>query len=82
MSPSLTVQPGKSLAKRNEGLVGEGLYAPVDNIINYYDALALMKLIGNEQFDFRQRYQAVLRQKQQGLQQYAESINGLGVGRQ
>ena len=82
VSPSLTVQPGKSLAKRNEGLVGEGLYAPVDNIINYYDALALMKLIGNEQFDFRQRYQAVLRQKQQGLQQYAESINGLGVGRQ
>jgi hypothetical protein len=24
----------------------------------------------------------VLRQKQQGMQQYAESINGLGVGRQ
>jgi len=81
-SPSLTVQQGQSLAKRNAGPVGRNLYAPVDGIINYYDSLALMKLLSNEQFDFRQRYQAVARQKQQGLQQFAESINGLGVGRQ
>ena len=81
VSPSLTVQPGKSLADR-KGSGGGKLYAPVDDIINYYDRLALMKLLTNEQFDFQQRYQAVLRQKQQGLQQYAESINGLGVGRQ
>jgi hypothetical protein len=81
-SPSLTVQKGKSLAQRNAGMVGTKLYAPIDDIIDYYDALAVMKLLGNEQFDFRQRYQAVVRQRQQGLQQYAESINGLGVGRQ
>lgn len=81
VSPSLSVQHGKSLAKRKESGGGK-LYAPVDDIINYYDRLALMGLLGNEQFSFRERYQAVLRQKQEGLQLYGESINGLGVGRQ
>jgi hypothetical protein len=81
ISPSLSVQKGESLASRKQSGGGK-LYAPVDDIINYYDRLALMKLLTNERFDFRQRYQAVLRQKQQGLQQYAESINGMGVGRQ
>ena len=81
VSPSLAVQQGKSLAERKQSGGGK-LYAPVDDIINYYDRLALMKLLSNQQFDFRQRYQAVLRQKQVGLQQYAESINGMGVGRQ
>ena len=81
ISPSLSGKPGQSLAKRTEGPGGK-LYAPVDDIINYYDRLALMKLLTNDQFTFRERYQAVTRQKQQGLQQWAESINGLGVGRQ
>jgi hypothetical protein len=81
VSPSLAVQQGKSLADRKQSGGGK-LYAPVDDIINYYDRLALMKLLTNQQFDFRQRYQAVLRQKQVGLQQYAESVNGMGVSRQ
>lgn len=81
VSPSLSVQQGKSLADRKESGGGK-LYAPVDDIINYYDRLALMQLMKNPDFDFLQRFQAVARQKQVGLQQYAESVNGLGVGRQ
>ena len=81
VSPSLEVQKGKSLAARKQSGGGK-IYAPVDDIINYYDRLALMGLLTNQQFTFRERYQAVLRQKQQGLQEYAESVTGLGVGPQ
>ena len=81
VSPSLSVQKGKSLAQRAQSGGGD-LYKPVDDIINYYDRLALMGLMQQPQFSFIERYRAVLRQKQQGMQQYAESVNGLGVGRQ
>ena len=54
----------------------------MDDIIDYYDRLALMGLMQQPQFSFIERYRGVLRQKQQGMQQYAESINGMGVGRQ
>ena len=82
VSPSLTAQPGKSLAERKKTAVGGAIYKPIDNIINYYDAMGVAALLREERFGFATRYQAVLRQKQQGLQQYAESINGMGVGRQ
>lgn len=82
VSPSLTAQPGQSLAQRKKTAVGNAIYEPIDDIIDYYDAMGVAALLREERFDFATRYQAVLRQKQQGLQQYAESINGLGVGRQ
>ena len=81
VSPSLSVQKGKSLAQRAKSGGGD-LYKPMDDIINYYDRLALMGLMQQPQFSFIERYRGVLRQKQQGMQQYAESINGMGVGRQ
>ena len=81
VSPSLSVQKGKSLAQRAKSGGGD-LYKPIDDIINYYDRLALMGLMQQPQFSFIERYRGVLRQKQQGMQQYAESINGMGVGRQ
>jgi hypothetical protein len=80
ISPSLTVQKGKSLAARKQSGGGQ-LYAPVDEIINYYDRLALMKLLQNQDFSFADRFRAVNRQKQEGLQQWAESLTPLGVGR-
>ena len=82
VSPSLTAQPGKSLAQRKDTAVGNAIYKPIDDIIDYYDAMGVAALLREERFDFATRYEAVLRQKQQGLQQYAESINGMGVGRQ
>jgi hypothetical protein len=80
ISPSLQAQPGKPLAKRLQA-GGEELYAPIDDIIRYYDNLALMGLI-KDQPSFADRWRAVARQKQQALQQYAESASTLGIGRQ
>jgi hypothetical protein len=80
VSPSLTAQPGKTLDNRLKS-GGELLYAPIDDIIKYYDKLALMGLIKNEP-GFAERWRAVARQKQQGLQQFAESASTLGIGRQ
>jgi hypothetical protein len=80
ISPSLTAQPGKTLSKRLEA-GGEELYAPIDDIIKYYDKLALMGLIKNQP-SFADRWRAVARQKQQALQQFAESASTLGIGRQ
>ena len=80
VSPSLTAQPGKPLADRLEA-GGKELYAPIDDIINYYDKLALMALIKNQP-SFADRWRAVARKKQQGLQEFAESASTLGIGRQ
>jgi hypothetical protein len=80
VSPSLVAQPGKALSKRTQGS-GAELYAPIDDIIKYYDHLALLALAGNGNFSFRERFNAVTRMKQQKLQQYAESVSPLGVGR-
>jgi len=81
ISPSLTVQPGKTLGARKTS-AGGPLYAPVDDIISYYDRLALMKLMSSPEHQFRARWQAVVKQKQQGLQEFADSASVLGVSRQ
>ena len=81
ISPSLAAQPGKSLDARRQGPGGE-LYQPIDDIINYYDRLALMELIKNQQFDFADRWRAVARQQQNSLLEYAQNRSTLGVGRQ
>jgi hypothetical protein len=80
VSPSLTAQPGKPLAQRLKA-GGEELYAPIDDIIKYYDKLALMGLIKNQP-SFAERWRAVARKKQQGLQEFAASASTLGIGRQ
>jgi hypothetical protein len=80
VSPSLTAQPGKPLAKRLDA-GGKELYAPIDDIIEYYDKLSLMALIKNQP-SFADRWRAVAREKQKGLQQFAESASTLGIGRQ
>ena len=80
VSPSLTAQPGKPLAQRLKA-GGQELYAPIDDIIEYYDKLSLMALIKN-QSSFADRWRAVAREKQKGLQQFAESASTLGIGRQ
>lgn len=80
ISPSLTVQPGKSLSARKDA-GGAQLYAPIDDIIDYYDRLAVMKLIGNKQLQFGERFMAVAKQRQLNLREYAQGASTLGVTR-
>jgi hypothetical protein len=79
VSPSLSVQPGKTLTDRKQSGGGE-LYAPVDDIINYYEQLGMLQMM-QEHPQFKGRFDVILREKQQKLQQYAETISPMGVNR-
>lgn len=80
ISPSLVAQPGKSLDDRKASGGGD-LYAPVDDIIHYYDRLGLMGLM-KQRAGFLDRFRSVVKLRQDNLQQYAEGLTPLGVGRQ
>jgi len=77
ISPSLEAQPGKPLSKRLEA-GGSALYAPIDDIIKYYDHLALMELIKSPDFRVRERVMGLAKQKQDSLQQFANSVSPQG----
>jgi hypothetical protein len=79
VSPSLVVQPGKTLQQRFAA-GGKNLYAPVKEIINYYRELGEKALIENKSLDFHNRYERVTKLKQQKQDQYLES-SPLGLGR-
>jgi hypothetical protein len=81
ISPSLVAQPGKPLSQRRQGPGGE-LYAPIDDIINYYDRLAVMELIKNEKLGFANKWRATAKQQQQHLNDYAKNYSTLGIGPQ
>jgi hypothetical protein len=72
VSPSLVAQPGKALSKRVDA-GGAELYAPIDDIINYYEQLGMMEVM-NKHPEFKGRFDAIVRKKQEGLQGYAESV--------
>ena len=72
VSPSLSVQPGKSLTDRNAA-GGDELYAPIDDIINYYEQLGLMKMMQSHP-QFKGRFDQILRDKQRGMEAYAGSV--------
>lgn len=78
VSPSLVAQPGKSLSKRTKGS-GSELYAPIDDIIKYYDHLALTRLLGNPQFNVGERYQAVIKSRVDGVKAYAAEVSATGT---
>jgi len=80
ISPSLGVQPGKSLAERKDTGGGD-LYAPVDAIIKYYDKLALLALMRESKFSFKDRLINQAQSKQGAMQQFLEGVSALGVGR-
>jgi hypothetical protein len=79
VSPSLQAQPGKKLSARKESGGGE-LYAPIDDIIDYYQQLGLLAVVRDHP-EFKGRFDAIVRERQQNLQRYAESITPLGVNR-
>jgi len=80
VSPSLKVQPGKSLNDRKQSAGGD-IYAPIDDIINYYDDQAIKALLLNNSMGFAERFKQVVQQKQGSLEQYVETMSPLGVGR-
>jgi hypothetical protein len=80
VSPSLVAQPGKSLFQRKNG-AGKEIYAPVDEIINYYDDQAIKALLRNNSLGFTERFKEVVLQKQGNLEQYVKTLSPLGVGR-
>jgi len=81
ISPSLMAQPGRTLSERQKGPGGE-LYKPIDQVIEYYDKLAQLELVKNSQFTVRDRILGMAKQKQDALQQFAESASALGMVRQ
>lgn len=81
VSPSLAVQPGKTLNERLKNNNGGDIYAPFNEIIGYYDDLAIKALLGNESLGFTDRFKQVVLKKQGNLEQYFQSLDGMGVGR-
>jgi hypothetical protein len=72
VSPSLKVQVGKSLTDRKLAGGGE-LYAPIDDIINYYEQVGLMKMMEAHP-EFKGRFDQILRDKQKKMTDYAGSV--------
>lgn len=60
-------------------------YQPIEDIIRYYDMLALVELVSSQDpaaQSFRKRYEAMVRYQGDELRKREEAINALGVTRQ
>lgn len=61
------------------------LYQPIQDIINYYDKLALIQLVTNDDpvaQGFAKRYEAMVRYRSEELRKRMEALSGLGFVRQ
>jgi hypothetical protein len=80
MGPDQRVNPAKfSVRKESE------LYRPIQDIIDYYDRMALIQLLTNEDpvaQGFAKRYGAMVKYRSNQLRTRMEGLTGLGVGRQ
>ena len=81
-NPSLVAQPDKSLGERLErSSIAREVYAPVQAIIDYYDAKGMMTMV-SEQPGFVERLKGLTQQVDQRMKQGLEIGSPLGIGRQ
>ena len=81
-NPSLVAQPGKSLGERLErSSIAREVYAPVQAIIDYYDAKGMMAMVSKEP-GFVERLKGLAQQVDQRMKQGLEMGSPLGIGRQ
>jgi hypothetical protein len=80
MGPDQRVNPAKLSARKDSEL-----YRPIQDIIDYYDRMALIQLLTNEDpvaQGFAKRYGAMVKYRSNQLRTRMEGLTGLGVGRQ
>ena len=81
-NPSLVAQPDKALGERLErSSIAREVYAPVQAIIDYYDAKGMMAMV-SKQPGFVERLKGMAQQVDQRMKQGLEIGSPLGIGRQ